>query len=726
MNTNKFLLFAALLGTVCTSARGQDETDTQVVLVYSKVDDYAAVKSASNSSYVGEVVIPDSVTIDGEKLAVKQIAKYAFNDKNVIHPTKVTIQGKDVEIADYAFLSCTTLVAVEVTGSIKSIGFATFNGCTSLESIDLVEGLESIGERGFSGCTSLKEATIPKSVTSLGIGCFESCYNLEKVYIEGGGLTDIPKDAFYSRNVKELSIPEGVETIGSEAFAYSSKLETLTLPKTLTSLYLNAVSECDALTTVKLYASSLPETTGEGTCSATLYVPNPSDYANWANYFTGGIEQVFTFTPTDDGGISATDSESFLDAFRAISDSTGTYANANVNLASDIVFNAIEFGKDTVSASNIYTLLDAFPTAGSYDGKFNGSTISNMTMRSTGLFGTLGDSAKVNNLVLQDATLYVDPTDSETYEVDGDDVTVHILAKTNNGAVTNFGFSGDIIVDEDLAAGKEISVCAVNEMGDSATISGFVYINSLLTTGNTKRCITIKQNLGIKRPPGKKTKVATNKSLSSNKSLTDFDFDNKELLESVCAFTDEEFESGVVAYWLNYSGPGFTGDYTGYWAQGKKIPVPATSTDGVSNALQKVDYGTTDLTHITSAPLFANNGSEITIAYDEQPASVTIGGEEFKTFGATSMTVTFDSAKPIVLAFNKAATDLDQAKEAQISVSTSGLGITVTGAPAGSDIKLYSLTGKLVAATNGTQLTAPAQGIYVLKVSGKTYKVALK
>lgn len=187
MITNRFILFAALLGAVCSTARGQDTTDSQDVLVFKKADGGYATVTSSKTSFEGEITIPASVVIDGETLAVKQIAAWAFNGA-AVNPTKVTIQGKDVEIANYAFLRCTELKAVEVTGSIKSIGYAAFEDCESLESIDLNEGLETIDERGFAGCTLLKQVAIPKSVTSLGNDCFSSCSALEKVYFEGGGL----------------------------------------------------------------------------------------------------------------------------------------------------------------------------------------------------------------------------------------------------------------------------------------------------------------------------------------------------------------------------------------------------------------------------------------------------------------------------------------------------------------------------------------------------------
>ena len=617
--------------------------------------------------------------------------------------------------------------------TIKEGGFML---CTGITKVIIEAGVQEIGENAFNGCTAIKEVTIPKSVTTLGSQCFANCPALETVYFEGGGkLTTIPSGAFTNcDNMAELTVPEGVTTIETNAFYGCTKLKSLTLPKTVETLGVNIYN--NAIDTVRLYAA-VPPTISNSFSSAdakVLLVPDPDVYtaAGWDTCFTN-ILPLFSFAEetTTDGKlqIAVTDQKTALEAIHAIADdtNTGKYYNASVVLKNDIAFTPVEFDADTTTATNVFTFLSALPTIATYAGELTGATISNLTMRSSGLFRKIDEGAKVNGLVFEDALLYVDPTD-DRYETDGDDVTIHLLADTLYGAVTNFGFSGDILVDEDFASGKEISVSAVNEMGETGEISGFLHIGSLLTQGNTKRCITIKQNLGVKRPPGKSTKLATSKSLASNKSATDgfYTYSADELTKSIREFSDDEFAAGAVAYWLNYSGPGYTGDYTGYWAQGKKVPVPATTVGGVSNALFLVDYGTTDMTHVTAAKQFANNGSEITIEYDQTPASVTIGGQEFKDFGTSSMTVTFDHTKAISIAFNKSVTGLDEPKAAQISVITSGLTVSVSGQAAGSTIRLISLTGKTVAATNGQSLTAPAPGLYVLRVGGQTRKVVLK
>ena len=228
----------------------------------------------------------------------------------------------------------------------------------------------------------------------------------------------------------------------------------------------------------------------------------------------------------------------------------------------------------------------------------------------------------------------------------------------------------------------------------------------------------------MNRPTSKKVKVATS-STSSTKSLpTDFEYSEEELMKPVRQFTDEEFANGAVAYWLNFSGAGYTGDYTAKWAQGKTVPVAAKITDGVSNALYKVDYGTTNIKHLTSAPKFANNGSEITIEYSKKPTQVTIGGTAISNFGEKNVTLTFDRSKAIELTFNEEGEPNLAAVASAPEITINGLNVTIE---AGAELKqLFSMTGECVGATYGNTLSAPSQGIYILKIGKRVIKLPLR
>lgn len=697
----------------------------------------------------------ESVEITGSVSTIGQSAFYqASGLKSINLPEGLT------QIAQFAFFECSSLAGVTTPTSLTSIGKEAFRRCTSLATLNLAEGLERIeadafrediliaqltlpsttkyiGSRAFYDNNSIKEITVPKSVSEISEFAFYNCTALEKISFEGGGeLTTIPSRAFAGcESLEEITIGDGITTIDDYAFSSCKKLKTLTLPSSVEIIGTNVFSGCKSLETLRLYAPTAPEfmsdSFSEMPSSAKLIVPNPDGYSSFKEYFGGGIEKIFTFDEdavagTDKPEISATDGQSFLDIFSALSATEGGYANSNVSIKDDINFEAKNLDLNKLSASNIFSELDRLPTVGSYAGTMSGSTISNLAVRSSGLFGTLGDEAQIDGLIFDNATIYVDPSDTTTFETEGNDVTIHLLAKKNCGKVTNFGFSGNIIVDSELAKGKEISVCAVNEASEDSEINGFVRIGDLLGTGDAKRCITIKQNLGVKRPTSKKIKMATSKSLSiDNKSLPgNFTYTDEELMKPIREFSDEEFAQGAVAYWLNYAGPGYTGDYTARWSQGKTAPVLAQTIGGVSNALYAVDYGDTDLSHITSAPQFANNGSKITIAYDAKPATVTVGDQLLTNFGAESLSLTFDHTKPISIVFTS-ATSAGQASQGKVRASVSEREVTISGAE-DAEKALINLFGTTVAKTKGQKLTAPASGIYILKVGSDIIKIAIK
>lgn len=92
-----------------------------------------------------------------------------------------TIIPEDVEsIEGYAFWGCSYLPSISIPKKVKSIGDLAFSWCTSLKSVILSEGLESIGTYAFSH-SDIKEITIPSTVTSLGSGIVSNCANLETI-----------------------------------------------------------------------------------------------------------------------------------------------------------------------------------------------------------------------------------------------------------------------------------------------------------------------------------------------------------------------------------------------------------------------------------------------------------------------------------------------------------------------------------------------------------------
>ncbi len=79
------------------------------------------------------------------------------------------------EIIEMAFEDCTTLVSIEIPGSVKVINYGAFFGCTGLTSVVIPEGVENIWECAFKGCTSLASVSLPESLKKVSFDAFDGC-----------------------------------------------------------------------------------------------------------------------------------------------------------------------------------------------------------------------------------------------------------------------------------------------------------------------------------------------------------------------------------------------------------------------------------------------------------------------------------------------------------------------------------------------------------------------
>lgn len=231
------------------------------------IDRYAFYKNKDLTS----VVIPPSVIDVSEK---------AFTDCVALESVEIEKESLLEYIGNSAFNGCSSLKAIEIPNSVKTIYGAAFSGCESLKSVVIGNSVERIDQFAFYGCTSLKSIAIPPSVTSLEFSQVFDDKSLKKVFsnldfryymdpdgvvikydpetigdpkemvLENGVLYGAGKSVIYYAHIDlegDFQIPSTVNSIGELAFLGCENLESVIIPPSVTTVGEKAFYNCKGL-----------------------------------------------------------------------------------------------------------------------------------------------------------------------------------------------------------------------------------------------------------------------------------------------------------------------------------------------------------------------------------------------------------------------------------------------------------------------------------------------
>ncbi len=207
------------------------------------------------NEYSGAVTIPSTVTYNSKTYSVTSIRSSAFCDCSSL--TSITLPESVTSIGEYAFYGCSSLTAITIPESVTSIGGpSAFLGCSSLTAINVAEGNANYDSRG--GCNAIIETgsntliagcaatIIPEGVTSIGNEAFIDCHSLTAI-----------------------TIPESVTSIGEWAFVGCSSITTITIPEGVTSIGNGAFWGCSSITTINV-AEGNANYDSRGGCNAII------------------------------------------------------------------------------------------------------------------------------------------------------------------------------------------------------------------------------------------------------------------------------------------------------------------------------------------------------------------------------------------------------------------------------------------------------------------------
>jgi hypothetical protein len=97
---------------------------------------------ANTNAYSGDLVIPATVTNEGQTYQVTEIGASAFKNCTRLYSIQFP-EGLKI-IGNNAFVGCTGLESIKLPNSLEQINYAAFMGCRLLEKVDLGNGVRVI------------------------------------------------------------------------------------------------------------------------------------------------------------------------------------------------------------------------------------------------------------------------------------------------------------------------------------------------------------------------------------------------------------------------------------------------------------------------------------------------------------------------------------------------------------------------------------------------------
>ena len=194
---------------------------------------------------------------------IDSIGSFAF--RYCVYLKEVRIPSNVKVVSDYAFMNC-RMNSVSVSEGVERILNGAFYNCDSLTAIHLPASIDSIGRRLFVECDNLQQVTMADTNPNF---CVENncLLSRDKRLLVQAMLTeaetvDIPacvdslaEFSLYWMNIKRLTLPATLRSIGRQSVFSCKQLSQLDISEGLETIESYAFNGCSALTSVHLPAS---------------------------------------------------------------------------------------------------------------------------------------------------------------------------------------------------------------------------------------------------------------------------------------------------------------------------------------------------------------------------------------------------------------------------------------------------------------------------------------
>ena len=203
-----------------------------------------------NMRQLKRLVLPASAT------TINEYAVY-----NCTNLTDLTLPTAPMSIGKEAFRE-TGITSITLPSSITVIPESMCYNCNQLETVILPDGVTIIGAYAFSECDMLTTFNLPASLTTIGEQAFYQDHLLATALTFPDGLESIGPDAFnHCYVIPSVTFNQGLKSIGDWAFKENYIAVFNQLPSSLTTLGKYVFQDCDALIEMTLPAAitAVPE-----------------------------------------------------------------------------------------------------------------------------------------------------------------------------------------------------------------------------------------------------------------------------------------------------------------------------------------------------------------------------------------------------------------------------------------------------------------------------------
>ena len=203
-----------------------------------------------------EVEFPQSVVSVGARAfeECRSVARIEFEEGDAnLH------LAASVEIGDRAFFRCLAATNIVLSQNVKSFGSRAFAQCDALELVGLPTNLTEISESAFEDCFSLTMLELPSSLKSIGLAAFRGCSSYREFLIPTNSVVDIGAKAFlntrywndwpddsivenngyilgFKGDPVSVELPKGCKIIPAGMFENMTNLMNVTIPTGVVSV----------------------------------------------------------------------------------------------------------------------------------------------------------------------------------------------------------------------------------------------------------------------------------------------------------------------------------------------------------------------------------------------------------------------------------------------------------------------------------------------------------